>query len=110
MMGLPTFVVSRNPRERVPRGVTWLHGDVVTAVRELKQGPGKEIWLFGGGELAGSLLAAGLIDVVEIAQIPILLGAGVPCVARSRRRVPLTLVDSRVYRQTGTVLATYRVS
>ncbi|MBK8095605.1 MAG: dihydrofolate reductase [Planctomycetes bacterium] len=108
MMGLPTFVASRTRRDRVPRGVTWWHGDVVAAVRELKARRGKEIWLFGGGELAGSLLAAGLVDFVEIAQIPILLGAGVPWVAGLSRRVPLELIDSRVYRQTGTVLATYR--
>ena len=66
--------------------------------------------MFGGGNLAGSLLAAGLVDFLEIAQIPILLGGGVPCVPPSSRRVPLTLVDSRVYRRTGTVLSTYRVN
>ena len=40
--------------------------------------PGKDIALFGGGELFRSLLAAGLVDEVGVSVIPVLLGGGIP--------------------------------
>jgi dihydrofolate reductase len=45
-------------------------------VAGLRAQPGKGIWLFGGGSLFGSLLAAGLVDTVEVSVIPVLLGGG----------------------------------
>src|SRR5438128_12627062 len=47
-------------------------------VTELEQKKGKDIWLFGGGELFRSLLGLGLVDAVEVAIVPVLLGGGVP--------------------------------
>ena len=47
---------------------------------------GKPLWLWGGGELFGELARAGLVDGVEVAIIPVLLGEGVPLPQdRSRR-------------------------
>jgi dihydrofolate reductase len=37
-----------------------------------------DIWLFGGGALFRTLLDAGLVDVVELAVMPVLLGGGIP--------------------------------
>jgi len=39
-----------------------LETDAVRVVGELRERPGKDIWLFGGGELFSSLMAAGLVD------------------------------------------------
>ena len=48
------LVASRTPR--APEGrVVFLSADVVAEVLALKDRPGKHIWLFGGGELAGIL-------------------------------------------------------
>ena len=49
-------------------------------VTELRSAPenGKDIWLFGGGELFRTLLAARLVDEIELAVIPILLTDGIP--------------------------------
>jgi len=47
-------------------------------VARLKATPGRDIWLFGGGELFRYLLDAGLVDTVEVAVIPVLLGSGIP--------------------------------
>lgn len=52
-------------------------GDIAGRVAELKAESGKDIWLFGGGTLARSLFDAGLVDTVEVAVMPILLGEGV---------------------------------
>ena len=44
---------------------------------------GKEIWLFGGGELFRSLAQAKLVDTVEVGGAPVLLGGGISAVAVS---------------------------
>ena len=55
-------------------------------------------WLMGGGELASSFLADGLIDEVSIAVMPIVLGSGIPLFNRLPRTVLLELVESKTYR------------
>ena len=49
----------------------------------------KDIWLWGGGELFGSLAAAGLVDTVEVGIIPVLLGAGRKVMAGCNERIKL---------------------
>nr|CDP27527.1 Putative protein of unknown function [Podospora anserina S mat+] len=55
-------------------------GEVESFVRELKGREGEkdgDIWLMGGGKLAGEMLRLGLVDTVEVAVMPVLLGEGV---------------------------------
>ena len=83
--------------------------DAERTVAELRQQPGKEIALFGGGELFRSLLAAGLVDEVAISVVPVLLGGGVPLLPAPAGRCRLGLRTHRVYEKTGTVLLEYGV-
>src|SRR3712207_5996612 len=53
-------------------------GDPVAKVRELKAKDGMDIWLCGGGTLAGALY--GEIDALILKRHPILIGAGLPLV------------------------------
>jgi dihydrofolate reductase len=78
-------------------------------VAELRRQPGKDIWLFGGGELFRSLLAAGCVDRVEVAVIPVLLGGGVPLLPHGGSGAELRLREHRVYPKTGTVTLNYEV-
>lgn len=78
-------------------------------VHELKRRDGKDIWLFGGGDLLWSLLAEGVVDGIEVAVIPILLGGGIPLLPAPADRVPLRLEDRRIYEKTGTVWLEYAV-
>ncbi len=73
----------------------------------IKGTTGKDIWLFGGASLFGSLLGDGLVDTVEIAVIPVLLGDGVPLLPVGAERVPLRLTSHRVYAGTGLVSLEY---
>lgn len=64
-------------------------------------------WLFGGGELFRSLLELRLVDSVELAVIPVLLGGGLPLLPRAGNKAKLRLVNHRVYPKTGTVALHY---
>jgi dihydrofolate reductase len=77
-------------------------------IRELRSEPGRDIWLYGGGALFSRLLAWDLVDTVEPAIVPILLGAGVPFLASPSVRSRLTLMRHDVY-PSGLVLLEYRV-
>ena len=105
--GITTYVFSRT-LERVGHGAHLVREDAGEFVRRLKEQPGKGICVMGGGELAQSLFAAGVIDEVGLNVHPILLGSGVPFFRDPGRRVSLELAESRVI-DGGCVLMTYRV-
>ncbi len=106
MPGVMSIVASRTLKE-CP-GATVIGDGLIERVRELRSGRGKDIWLFGGGVLFRSLLDARLVDRVETAIIPVLLGAGIPLLPPGGR-VRLNLDKDRVYRATGTVSLEYSV-
>ena len=81
--GMRIVVVSSTLEQRDHPGVTLLRDDLEASLGALKREEGKDIWLFGGGGLFRSLLGMGLVDTVEVAVIPVLLGAGSPAVAPS---------------------------
>ena len=89
--GIRTYVISRTLSPTAHKDVTVL-GDV-SKVGELRKEKGKDIWLFGGGVLFGSLLSAGLVDSVEVSIVPVLLGAGRPLLSGNPQRVGLELVS-----------------
>ncbi len=76
-------------------------------VAELRARSGKDLWLVGGGQLVQAFLAAGLVDDVIVSIHPLLLGAGIPLVAKGAPRVPLALVGERRF-PSGLVQLTYR--
>ena len=78
-------------------------------VARLREEAGKEIALFGGGELFRSLLTAGLVDAVEVSVIPVLLGGGIPFLPPPSERAVLTLRTHRVYAKTGTIGLEYDI-
>jgi dihydrofolate reductase len=86
-----------------------LSADVEGTVSRLKVAEGKDIWLFGGGSLFRSLLELGLVDTVEVAVIPVLLGGGVPLLPERTARKALRFVRHRLYSRTGRVRLEYAV-
>jgi dihydrofolate reductase len=106
---LPTYVYSRSEPEGERNGVTFV-ADAVAHVRALKQASvGKPLWLWGGGELFRQLSQAGLVDGVDVAIIPILLGGGIPLLPAPGTRLPLKLRAHRLYAGTGTLFLEYDV-
>jgi dihydrofolate reductase len=78
-------------------------------IAALRAKPGKDIWLFGGGSLFRSLLDAKMVDTVEVAIIPVLLGSGIPLLPSIPKRTRLKLIHHKVYKKTGIVSLEYSV-
>lgn len=76
---LEQYVVSRSLTRDPAQGVHCVSSDLAPVVRELKARAGKDVWLCGGGVLAGALL--GEIDELVLKRQPVVFGAGVPLVA-----------------------------
>ena len=96
--GTRVYVVSRTLHEARHPDVAIVSSDPVALAASLRaeQGSG-EIWLFGGGALFATLLAAHQVDSVEVTVVPILLGGGVPLLPPGVRRTALRLEHSHVY-------------
>jgi dihydrofolate reductase len=109
MPGVKVVVVSRTLRQSDYPDVTVIGDDLESALTHLCEQPGKDIWLFGGGSLFRSLLDLRLVDSVEVAVIPVLLGGGVPLMPATGRRAKLKLTKHKVYEKTGTVGLEYAV-
>ena len=109
MPGMHVHVFSRTLPAASREGVTITSDDPGKTVAALKAQPGRDIWLFGGGALFRSLLDAGMVDTVEIAVMPVLLGAGIPLMPPGAQ-VSLTLADRKVLPDSGIVVLAYQVN
>ncbi|MBC7811289.1 MAG: dihydrofolate reductase [Burkholderiales bacterium] len=76
MNSLPKYVASRTLTEPLTWNSSLLKGDVVEAVKNLKQQPGQDILQYGSGELTHTLLQAGLIDEYRLMVFPVTIGSG----------------------------------
>lgn len=110
MPGITSVVVSRTLRPGDHPDVTIIGEDVGGALSQLRARPGKDIWLFGGGSLFRSLLDLGMVDTIEVAVVPVLLGGGIPLMPARTHRSSLRLVNSKVFQTTGTVNLEYQVT
>ncbi|MFJ2414740.1 dihydrofolate reductase family protein [Streptomyces brevispora] len=100
------IVFSRTLGESPDPAVEVVAGDPVARVAELKREEGKDIWLVGGGELAGSLYSE--IDRLIVKLSPVTLGAGIPLFSDKATFAPLswTLTDRKVL-DSGALFLTY---
>lgn len=109
---LAQYVFSKTPLlKSVPPGVTVpgvtvTDNDPVEVVRELKKQPGSDIWLVGGGQLAGSL--ADEIDRIVLKINPLFFGSGIPLFSgNSYNPTVFELCASQAFKS-GVVINDYR--
>lgn len=107
--GIRNYVCSRTLRPEDCAEAT-LCADAAPLAAELRAQKGKDIALFGGGELFRSLLAAGQVDEVSVSVIPVLLGAGIPFLPPPADRATLRLRQHRIYEKSGTVGLEYEIA
>ena len=108
MPGMQTLVFSRTLRQEDYPNVTIVAEKPEEALASLRSKPGKDIWLFGGGLLFRSLLEARLVDTVEVAVMPALLGGGIPLLPPPTYQVKLKLIGSKAFK-TGIVSLEYAI-
>jgi dihydrofolate reductase len=108
-VSLPTYVYSRSLPSGTRDNVVFA-SDAVSHVRLLKDvDEAKPLWLWGGGELFRQLAEAGLVDGVDVAIIPVLLGGGLPLLPGRGAILSLQLRAHRLYAKTGTLFLEYDV-
>jgi dihydrofolate reductase len=105
---VPKYVASRTLKEPLEwNNSHLLRGDVVEAVRRLKEEDGEDLVILGSGDLAQTLIEDGLIDEYSIWIDPIVLGTGKRLFREGVPKTLLELVDSTTS-STGVTMQTYR--
>ena len=101
------YVFSTTLHEVAP-GYTLIKGEIKEAVLNVKNMEGKDIAVFGGANLLGSLFNEGLVDEISVSVIPVILGKGKPMVDLLEDQVNLRLEHCKTY-SNGTVQLIYTV-
>lgn len=102
------IVASRTMNQHHFPDVTVIQGNVLDYIRRLKTNDGKDIWLMGGGQLAAQCLEAQLVDTVEIAVMPTLLGTGINLISSIPQSIKLHLSSSTSL-GSGILMTQYKV-
>ena len=106
----PKFVASHNGSTKLAwPNSTLLHGDMPSAVKELKERPGGDLLIMGSGALIRSLLPHQLIDEFQLFIHPILLGSGLRLFPDDGGKTALRLVES-VTTTKGVIFAKYQLA
>lgn len=89
------IVFSRHsPPADAPPGVEFVNEAIGPFMSRLRERPGKDIWLLGGGEIIASFLDERAIDEFVISVAPVFIGEGIPLIAPGHRHVPLDLLST----------------
>ncbi len=101
------YVASRTLTDPEWNNTEVLQGDLVAAVTELKARDGKDILMYGYGQVTHALLKAGLVDEVRFWIHPVFEGGPTVSAPLTDVRTTLTLVGTRVMKS-GVIIASYR--
>lgn len=93
----PTFVFTSRELPKPQDGdVRFRHGRVAEHLPEiLAAAEGKDVWVVGGGDLAGQFLDAGALDEIVLTVAPVALTRGAPLLPRRVESDRLTLSTVR---------------
>ncbi|MEE1620168.1 dihydrofolate reductase family protein [Zafaria sp. Z1313] len=93
--GIPTWVFTHRELPATPGAdLTFIRGDVHEWVGDIREDAGeKDVWMMGGGSIAGQFADAALLDEVILFTMPVALGGGRPLLAmRGQLKLAPTLV------------------
>lgn len=106
MNAMPKYVVSSTLEALEWSNSHLLKGEVVEAVKGLKDRVNGVILTFGSRTLAQALLKRGLVDELRMMVFPVVLGSGARLLPDSPDRMELELVETRSW-DSGVVLVVY---
>lgn len=101
-----TKYVFSNTQSKFEGNPVVVQTDIKKAMQELKNKPGKNIWLYGGSSLITTFMNLDLVDEYMIAVYPVVLGAGKPLFKDIDHRVNLKLLKVEPSRS-GAVMFNY---
>lgn len=93
----PVWVFTSRALPKLPdTAVYFVQGDVRVAHAEMVRiAAGKDVWVVGGGDLAGQFIDAGLLNEIVVTVVPVTLGRGMPLLPRRVTTPPLRLDSVR---------------
>jgi dihydrofolate reductase len=106
--GIPTWVFTGRDLKLLDPCIQLTRQSPTEICDELDRRNLERVWLMGGGKLAASFHNAGLIQEIDLAIVPILLGQGISLIGKTSRDPQLRLTKSKSY-QSGFVHSTYGV-
>lgn len=108
--GVEAVVMTRRDLPRFPDAerLSFAQGDIGAVIADLKTRTDRDIWIVGGGDLAAQALTAGVLDEIQLAVMPILLGRGTPLFAVFDGHVRMTLTSHTAFAD-GVVTLTYGI-
>ena len=104
----PLFVLTTRDLPRTRDTVEFVSGDLAELVDGRLRPNFRNIWVAGGGAVAGEMLRRGLADEIVYSILPVLIGDGIRFFEGLDRDVALHLVEVKAYRS-GIVALTHSV-
>ena len=95
----PTWVFTSRDLQPLPDvDLRFVRGDVRPVHRDMVAAAGgKNVWIVGGGDLAGQFADHGLLDEIIVTFASVILGAGAPLLPRAITSPPLRLLSAQAY-------------
>jgi dihydrofolate reductase len=92
---VPCWVFTHRNMPAVPgANISFVSGAVLPVYDQMRAAAeGRNLWVVGGGELAGQFADLGLLDEIILNVAPVTLGAGAPLLPRRLTAAQLTLTD-----------------
>jgi len=107
MNGYPKYVVSTTLEQAEWNNSTIIKENVSEEISRLKQQSGKDILVFGSGDLLNTLLEHDLVDEYRLMIFPVVVGSGKRLFGEGVDTTALKLLDTRTF-GSGVVLLTYQ--
>lgn len=95
----PAWVFTTRTLPTIPGAdIRFVKGDVRPVYEEMRAiAQDKNIWVVGGGDLAGQFYDHGLLDEIIVTIASVTLGSGAPLLPRQITTPPLKLVSAKTY-------------
>ena len=104
-----TYVITREKNLKKGSHTYFYDGDLIELAERVKSETNRDIYIWGGGNVITQFIELSLLDELNIAVIPVLLGGGVPLFGKFRELKKLRLTECRNFKKSGIALLKYEL-